>query len=128
MEPNQWEITYVNHLVQGREWALPSDLMHIFRGIPGLIAPVTSVGLESLSAQWHFKMPEDRGRIHVELEHAKTRGDSPRQVMVLKLTGRGPMRNEAELVPALDFGHEQIVKIFEEITSERAQASWGKQS
>ncbi len=130
LEPNQWEVTYVNHLLRGREWESPSDWGGLLPGLIGTASRLESVELETLSGNWHFVLPEKAGRLHVDIVHAFGGAEEDaKEFLVLQLTGRGKVAAEegTDLVSGLNIGHKAIVRTFATITGERAQAIWKRE-
>ena len=127
---NQWEVTYVNHLPKGTVWETPSDWPALFTPIAQLRPDFGFIELESFSGERHYRIPDQRGRLHVQLQHARV-GDAPKleEVIILKLTARGPisaadaMSSEA-FDAGLDLGHDVIVRSFQRLTSEAARQYW----
>jgi uncharacterized protein (TIGR04255 family) len=130
VRPNQWEVTYVNHIPKGTVWGDPSDWPKLFVGLPGVWAAPSSVQLESVGGSWHFEIPPQRGRLHVDLKHAKTQQTAPQEILRLTLTARGPIGKEGgmKLAEGLDLGRRAIVLTFREITSSQAHAYWKLES
>lgn len=126
IEPNQWEVTYVNHLLRGREWNSPVDWAEVLPGLIGTAAHVTGGKLETIAGKCGFALPDRSGRLHVDLAHAYTGPDEEAQeILVLQLTARGKADNEGrDLNTGLQIGHHAIVRTFSEITGERAQTIW----
>jgi uncharacterized protein (TIGR04255 family) len=121
--PNQWEVTYVNHITQGTVWTHPDDWSGLFRGLPMPEARFSDVALESFAGEWHFVIPEKRGRLHVQLKHALV---DKKQVLVLTLTARGPFSdNMPPILDGLNLGREVIVCAFKNLTSDDAHKFWG---
>ncbi len=127
-EPNQWEVTYVNHIPRGTVWQTPRDWGALFAGLLGQRADPSEVRFESLTSAWHFEIPERRGRLHIDLKHAKTQEDPRTELLRLTLTARGPVSSaeggESNLSDGLDLGRRVIVRTFRDITSEEAHAYW----
>jgi uncharacterized protein (TIGR04255 family) len=131
---NQWEITYVNHLPKGSVWNTPSDWSELFSPIAQLSPELGFVDLESFGGERHYIIPPKRGRLHVQLQHARTpkgKETNAQEVLILKLTARGPMTPEQGRDPfafggGLDLGHDVIRKSFEHLTSQAARDYWRK--
>lgn len=124
--PTQWEVTYYNFLLQGREWQTPADWPRIVPGIVGSAAKVSMASLESLNANWHYLLPKDSGRLHVDLFHGYTGADEDaREALIMQLTARGPIATD--LSTGLELGHTAIVGTFAEITSEEIHQTWKRQ-
>lgn len=127
--PNQWEITYVNHIPKGTVWNSEHEWGELFTPINTDISPANTL-LTTMSGKWHFDIPDQRGRLHVELSHGKQSGpDGTPELIVLKLTARGKAVSmhdgELSLYSGLDLGREVIVKGFADLTSKTAHDHWG---
>jgi len=126
--PNQWEVTYLNHIVKGTVWNTPSD-WRFFRPLCGLPSIEGLVYGESFSGEWHFVIPERRGRLHIQWEHAVRSEPQETEVIVLTLTARGPLGRESDLsdgiLSSLDLGRETIVRAFRDFMSDEANRYWG---
>lgn len=124
---NQWEITYVNHFVQGRDWQQPSDWATLFKMLPG-IPPVSFLApLETFDAAWHFEIAPEIGRLHADLRHVRVGTSSGPEAIQFSLTARGAASDPAMVLDGLSKGRAAIVLAFAEITSESAQRKWGRQ-
>ena len=123
--PNQWEVTYVNHMPKGSVWRTPSDWPSVLVGLPGAWAEPSAVQLESFSGAWHFQIDPQRGRLHVEIRHARAGSAEGPEVLRLTLTARGPASDEQSVGQGLDLGRKAIVTTFKEITSSKAHEYWG---
>lgn len=128
LRPNQWEVTYLNHIPKGTVWNDVSDwqFCHLIGEIPtyrDLIEP------ESFRAEWHFTLPNQRGRLHVQWQHAQRSTPDTQEIVVLNLTARGPLGSEniglEEILEGVDLGRQTIVQTFRKIMSDRANEFWG---
>jgi uncharacterized protein (TIGR04255 family) len=125
--PNQWEMTYVNHVPKGALWESASDWSTVFPGLFGRIQnPTANVKLEAMSTAFRFEIPPKRGRVHTQFQHAKTL-DSNEEVLMLSLTARGPLSGDEgwDLSSSMAIGHEALVRTFVDISSSAALAHWG---
>jgi hypothetical protein len=124
LQPNQWEVTYVNHIPKGSVWNSPADWAKLFVGLPGVWGEPSEVRLESLGVTWHFEIPERRGRLHIDLKHARLAEQEVKEVLRLTLTARGPVDETTPLSVGLDLGRRVIVLTFRDITCKEAWAYW----
>jgi uncharacterized protein (TIGR04255 family) len=130
LQPNQWEVTYINHIPRGTVWSSPDDWTFFgpLRGVPTIDGVVQA---EDFTGQWHFVIPGQRGRLHIEWQHAlNAMPDQPEQEIIqLTLTARGPLGSKSNIVQAmldgLDLGRETIVRTFAQLMSDTANKFWG---
>jgi uncharacterized protein (TIGR04255 family) len=127
--PNQWEVTYVNHMPQGTVWNTPKD-WSFFLPLSKMI--VGDLQEESFGGEWHFVIPEERGRLHVQWNHGlKSASDGPdrEEIVRLMLTARGPLEVnedvENSIVDGLNLGRMTIVSSFRDLMSDTANQYWG---
>lgn len=127
---NQWEVTYVNHLPKGTVWNSPADWSALFSPIAQLSPDSEFLELESFGGERHYIIPPNKGRLHVQLRHTRTdTGPTGTEVIILKLTARGPITPEENRSPTafdsgLNLGHDVVRKSFERLTSEGARNHW----
>lgn len=130
--PNQWEVTYVNHIGKGTVWKSPDDWQNVFHA--GLVPSIRSAKLESIGGEWHYEIEPQRGRLHVQLQHGRTVSLDGPEALILTLTARGPIAAgggepvQAAFDTGLDTGHAVIVKSFAEMISAAARDHWEEQS
>jgi len=130
LRPNQWEVTYVNNIPEGTVWNKPSDwsFFQPLAAVPSL--PGLAEG-ESFSGEWHFVIPEQRGRLHVNWRHglAPPATQEARETIWLTLTARGPITTGDDVMQAvldgIDLGRATIVKSFRALMTDRANQYWG---
>lgn len=126
VEPNQWEMTYVNHIGKQELWSTPEDWAKV---LPGFYFPVRDFSrqrFESFGGEWHLVIEPSRGRLHVAVLHGRVgSGDGP-EVLIVKLTARGPIdeKKGSDLSSGFELGHETIVRSFVAMTSEAAHKHW----
>lgn len=126
--PNQWEVTYLNHIVKGTVWHAPSDWT-FFRPLGNVPSVHDMILGESFHGEWSFVIPPDRGRLHVQWQHGLRGGPEQKEVVILTLTARGPLDPHKPTVDSvlegLDLGHETIVRSFKKLMSPEANQYWG---
>lgn len=123
--PDQWEITYVNHMPKGTVWNTPADWPRLLVGLPGTWSDPRAVRLESFGGEWHFEIEPRRGRLHVHLSHVRVPAPDHGEQLRLTLTARGPATNIESMREGLHLGRRAIVLTFKDITSPEAHAYWG---
>lgn len=124
---NQWEVTYVNHMPRSTVWNSPEDWGRLldWRALFG--RPMPGVQLESIGGGWHYVIEPRRGRLHVDCYHGNAHEPRGPEVLVLKLTARGPVNESmdgAGVDTGLDLGHTVIVQSFASLTSSEAHGIW----
>lgn len=126
---NQWEVTYVNVIPKDTVWASPSD-WSFFK----LLGPMPSVDgrlkAETFGGEWHFEIPDSRGRLHIQWSHGKSRSkgvEKAAEFIRLTLTARGKTEsgNPLDVGSGLDIGHDVIVRSFRDLMTETANNWWG---
>jgi len=128
-QPNQWEVTYLNHIPKGTVWNTPDD-WGFFRPLGAVPTVEGVVRGESFAGGWHFAIPDERGRLHVEWQHAVKSEPEQQEIVVLTLTARGPLQHAegetlAAVLAGVDLGREVIVRSFEQFMDDRANKHWG---
>jgi uncharacterized protein (TIGR04255 family) len=130
LKPNQWEVTYINQIPKGTIWESPDEWTFFspLRCVPSVAGVVQG---EDFKGEWHFIIPGDRGRLHIEWQHAlRAMPEEPeREVIQLTLTARGPLEssadNAASIMEGLDLGRETIVRAFASLMSSEANHEGG---
>lgn len=127
IEPNQWEVTYVNHLIQGREWQTSADWPSLLPGLIGSVGEVSAGNFESFGCHCQYVLPEEAGRLHVELSHGFSGtddDDEAQELLVLQLTARGGLEEGRDVASGLAIGRAAIVRSFFEVTGAKAHKAW----
>ncbi|MCK4795232.1 MAG: TIGR04255 family protein [Desulfobacteraceae bacterium] len=118
LQPDQYELTYVNHIKQGSGWTNEQDIEKVFPWFKCKIENNSSDKLENVSWRRIYKFPDNAGRLHVSMQQAFII-DKKTPVLVLNLTARGFV--EGGLKDWFDMAHEQIVRIFTDLTGPSVQ-------
>jgi uncharacterized protein (TIGR04255 family) len=130
MSPNQWEMTYINHLPKSTVWNTVSDWSKVFsfHAIPP--TEVNKCRLESVGGNWVYEIEPELGRLHMQLRHGKDPKGT--EILIFNLTARGPIKDaegvDGNVDAGLNLGHEVIVNTFTELTSHEARSYWGQES
>ncbi len=121
--PEVWkcEVTYVNHLLRGREWKDASDAQSLFPALGRLTSPTVLTRLSRISFIYNYELAEDLGALQIQIAPG-LRGDG-RELMQLTLTAVGKPRSSAleDILGWLDQGRRSIVLAFSEFTSPEVQ-------
>jgi uncharacterized protein (TIGR04255 family) len=130
--PNQWEVTYLNHIPLGSVWTEPADWK--FFNLLGRTTGLAELcDFESFGGEWHFLIKRVPGRLHIQWQHGKTL-EAPKELVILTLTARGPanpVNSEQPFAVAYEgvrAGHDAIVVSFRELMSDKANKFWGLRS
>jgi uncharacterized protein (TIGR04255 family) len=123
--PNQWDVTYVNHIYQGEGWDTLADLNKVLSCWSGSNTVDYLPTPETTAVVLSFAFPEEHGRLHVRLDLRLHRPDN-RKLLRLELTARGKLDSDdpQELLECLDAGHRWIVWGFTDLTTEYAHELW----
>lgn len=128
--PNQWEVSYVNHILKGTVWDTPNDWT-FFELVGPLPTIENLVHGENFTGEWHFQIPDKRGRLHITWQLAKRaiREESDDEFVRLSLTARGPLNGGVEdlqqIHNGLDLGRATIVRSFQSFMNDEANQYWG---
>ena len=136
--PLQWEATYINRIPsgEGELWQTPADWPSLFNGV--LVSPLMPDGsIESASVKYHYRLADDKGRLHVELRHVMG-GDADAESLDMTWTARGQvLSNSVEegsadlptinrmISTGLDIGRCAIVNGFTASGSQKSLQFWG---
>ena len=121
---NQWEITYVNHLMQGEDWQTEADWPELLPGILGESGRVTLGVLQGVELATQFALKDGQSRLHVELKKAALVSDPEKELLVFTLTARGALSPECSTEDCFSAGRRAIVTSFTEITGDAAHKRW----
>ena len=132
MIPNQWEVTYINHISRGTLWEHPRDWPHLLPSLFPEWSGFDGAALEAMGGRWQLELKDRRGRLYVNagLER-RVSGEAREDVLALTLTARGPVPVDApaegsRVEAGLTVGHDAVVRGFAAITSETARRTWGQ--
>jgi uncharacterized protein (TIGR04255 family) len=120
------ELTYINHLEQGKEWESMSDIASLFPFWSGKGSSNFLPTPETLSFDIWFALPEDRGHLNVQLQPA-VRNRDQKQILQLRLVavGRPRVSSVEGIQEWFDFGHSWVVQGFVDFTSGSTHELWG---
>jgi uncharacterized protein (TIGR04255 family) len=118
LEPDQYELTYVNHIPRGQAWRSLKDIGKIF---PEFQCNVENRFLnepEDISWRKVFRLPDNNGRLYASLRLAASR-ELKDQIMIFDLTARG--FNADNINAWFEMAHEWIVRGFADLTDGTVQ-------
>ena len=131
VKPLQYEMTYVNLIIQGEGWESYSDIGQVFTNF---ILPAAENGFlplpDNINWQTSFALPNRVGRLHAKIQSGERRSDK-RPLFRFELTARGLGEYTAlgTMNDWFDMAHEWIVRGFAELTTLQIQKNvWGRKS
>jgi uncharacterized protein (TIGR04255 family) len=141
VEPNQCEITYINHILPNDYWKNHSDLHAVVKYWPEHGSDLLPMGPEAINFGGAYPLNhsdgEFLGRLHVSVQSAfvpptpgsdKQSSDKQIPIFVLTLTARGrPVGKGIDgVLGFFDIGRSAIVDSFDRITTTKMHEVWGK--
>ena len=127
LQPNQWEITYVDSFPQGELWQTPADWQKILPGLFGTLSTnlQSELVLEHRAAEWSYEIAPKRGRLHVNAQVGFI-AESSQPSLLLNITARGPVEGTGipSLRKGLDLGHDVSVREFLAMVNPLIKSSW----
>lgn len=123
IEPLQYEMTYINHILQREGWDRLGEIGNVFPDFAfrmekdRFLPEPAGVNLRT-----SFILPEGKGRMHVMIRHAQLR-DTGRPLLILELTVRGICTDKSPegMWDWFDLAREWIVRGFDDLTGEEVQ-------
>lgn len=123
ISPIECELTYVNHIPKGEGWESAGDIHDVLSDL-GWRSDVERFLPEPRNLGWRasFVLPEDGGRLNVQLEQ-KIRQFDKKPLFVLKLIARGLGADKTEdaIWNWFDLAHKWIVCGFTDLTNTKIQ-------
>ena len=126
VEPNQCEVTYVNHIELLPTLGVAATLDRVLMGWKLGSSDGWLTQGESGEFKASYVIAQKRGRLHVDARPA-VRRDNGQEIIRLDLTARGaPPQPDLDGVRAwLDLGHEWVVRGFKSLTTSEMHTIWG---
>jgi len=127
LKPTNCEVSYINHLIKGREWNDVKDVPAIFPFFASSKATSFLPDWTDVAFEVNFKMPSDSGHLKVNLTPVVRISDG-NEAFQLTLSAQGcPTKLDDESVLAwLDSAREWVVRGFDDLTSAKLHALWKK--
>ena len=123
IDPIECELTYINHILKGEGWKSPADI----HGVLSDLDWSTNVDRflpEPLNLGWNttFALPEDSGRLHVQLDQKIQQIDKkPLFTLQLIARGLGADKSEDAIWNWFELAHKWIVCGFADLTNTKIQ-------
>lgn len=118
LQPDQYELTYVNHIEQGDGWTNEQDIEEVFPWFRCKLKRTSSATVERIAWRRIYRFPGNAGRLHVSMHQAMTITKGT-PVLVLNLTARGFA--EGDLTDWFGMAHDSIVRVFTDLTGHSVQ-------
>lgn len=123
IEPLQYELTYVNHILQGQGWETINDVGNIFPNFSwqkGKNNFLTSPG--NINWQTGFSLPDQAGRLRTKLQSVLRREDNqPAFLFELTARGIGHYTTLDTMWNWFELAHEWVVRGFTDLTAPQVQ-------
>jgi uncharacterized protein (TIGR04255 family) len=122
---NQYEVTYINHIVSGRGWKTHADIGKVFTAWQQ--PPTTFPGqAQDVAFRARFPITDSAngfvGRLHVTVQPVRRISDGL-PMFLFELTARGLIGEGTDF---FDLGREWIVRSFAELTTPAMHEVWGR--
>lgn len=126
LEINQWEVTYVNHILKGELWNNAADWLRVIPKLTVLADAIEGQKFDGFAGNWSLALGGNTGRLHITLKHIRVGSATGPEALALQLTARGPVdvKQGFGLEDGFDLGHNAIVLSFSEMTSDEAHKHW----
>lgn len=136
VEPNQCELTYINHILPNDHWKNHADLRSVLKYWSDSGSSLLPVEPEAINLGVAYPLKDANGeflgRLHVSVQSAfippKVSGNQQIPIFVLTLTARGrPVGKDIDgVLGFFDIGRSAIVNSFDRITTTKMHEVWGK--
>ena len=127
IQVNQWELTYVNHIVSGEGWNSHAEIDKVFSMWHQPEVPIPGCA-ENVEFRASFPIWSDgeqfAGRLHATVRPV-TRSTDMKPMFLFELTARGHLSDRGDF---LALGREWIVRAFAALTTESMHRIWGRRS
>ena len=129
--PNQCEVTYVNHIVSGKDWQVHGDLGNVITVFQRSFSDEFLEIPEDTGLRLRFLIPGDAGqpigRLHVALDSGY-RNNNDQPLFILNLTARGAPRGDGidGVLGFMDLGRDWVVRGFTSLTTPTMHKKWGR--
>jgi len=128
--PDQCELTYVNHLKKGEGWNAMADLEKVFTTFVWRTRSGFLPGPDSAHWSLRFLLPGNRGRLHIDVVPVRVPPQND-PVIRFSLTARGRPQGEFSKENMNDWftlAREWIVRGFADLVDKNTDALWEKKA
>jgi len=127
LQPDLWEVKYLNQIPPGQLWNEPSDWPKI---LPSLFPPDLAMGdglrFATFEGEWYYEIEPQKGRVKVRAAKMFV-NQKPPAVLYLRVQARGDIGESGmpDWSSGFDLGHGACNRLFNKLTSPDAQKEWG---
>lgn len=124
--PKMWEIAYVNHIDRGKLWSDPTDFHKVFPGLFGRFSTKAAL-LESQEYASTLLLREISARVRISVKvvgRPSSDPGKPGETLSLQLVCRGDVSDPSEVEPNIRTGHEALIALFDQLSSDEAKRHW----
>lgn len=125
-EPEVWqcEVTYVNHLLRGKEWESPSDVRRMFPFWTHRLSDKADLDVRAFS--FSAALPDGQGQLQL-VANPVLRSDGKEAIQLsITASGRPQGSSDEQILDWLDLGHDYVVNFFADFTSPNMHSFWGR--
>lgn len=122
----QCEVSYINHLVRGRDWETFEDVGILFPAWRGVKAGGVFRSVQVVLFATTFQLPDESSRIEFTLQPGVRQDGTEILQLTVTAVGKPAAQDDQTLLDWLDFGHLAVVNGFVQFTSLEAHRKWGK--
>ena len=125
LEPLQYEMTYLNHILQGNGWETDKDIGKIFTDFSWQADKQRFLPIpEDINWRASFLLPDGLGRLRLRIQKAQRHEDKhPLILFELIVRGIGKDKSPEAMLAWFDLAHEWIVSGFADLTGPEIQKS-----
>jgi len=125
-QPEVWqcEVTYINHLLRGKEWESLTDMRQMFPFWQQKLSEKSDFDVSAFS--FNAALPSKHGQLQVAANPVlRTDGKEAIQ-FTITASGKPAGSSNDQVLEWLDLGHSYVVKFFEDFTSQAMHSLWGR--
>jgi uncharacterized protein (TIGR04255 family) len=125
-QPEVWqcEVTYINHLLRGKEWESPTDVRRMFPFWAQRLSAKVDFDVSAFS--FNVALPDKQGQLQV-IANPVLRSDGKEAIqLTLTASGKPPGSSDEHILQWLDLGHDHVVNFFADFTSPNMHSFWGR--
>lgn len=125
-QPEVWqcEVTYINHLLRGKEWESLTDVRQLFPFWAQRLSAKADFDVNAFS--FNVALPDKQGQLQV-IANPVLRSDGKEAIqLTITASGKPPGSSDEHILAWLDLGHDYVVNFFADFTSPNMHSFWGR--